>query len=339
MKKIFFLTIVLFLVFCFFPLKSQALTISPAKIFLSADPGETITTEMRVRNDLPETANFYPAFERYSTSGGRDEPVFTPEGSGFPTWITASPSKVTLGEKETGNITITIKVPEDAEPGGHSAGIFWSSAPPKGEKLEGGTVGIVTRVGALVLLEVSGDVTESGEVTDFQSVKKINRSRPIGFIYGFKNTGNVHLVPKGEVLIKNFWGKTIEILSANPLGSHILSKTSRDMYAANWEAKAQPEEKISKYDVEDAGFLAGLRKELNGFALGYYRADLFLEYGTQNIQTARASYGFWVLPWRILLVSVIVLAIVLLILTKGIRTYNRWLIAKASGNKSRKRIK
>lgn len=327
MKKIIFLTILLLCGISFFSSQVEALTISPAKIYITADPGETITTKMTVKNDLSQTLTFYPAFEKYSTSEGGDDPIFVVEESGFSTWMIASPSTVTLKENEKADVIITVKVPEDAPPGGHYAAIFWSSAPPKGQ---GTSVGIVTRVGALVMLEVSGDVTESGEIIEFKALSKIYRSRPIGFAYTLKNTGNVHVRPQGEVLIKNFFGKTIEILNANPGATHILANSTRDIDTENWEANEDPEEKTSKYDTEGDSFIDGLRKELKGFAFGYYKAELYLEFGKEDIQIVKDSYGFWVLPWRLMSVGVVILALVLLILTKGIKGYNNWVVKKAT---------
>ena len=323
MKKTTTFIIFLSLGLTFFSFQSQALTISPAKLVLSADPGQTITTQMRVRNDMDQTLDFYPSFDAYTARG--EEPMFYPSNFGLPTWIKIDPPKLTLkaGEKQT--VTILISVPKDADPGGHYAAIFWAASPP-GQKGEGG-VGIVTKVGALVLLEVSGDVIESAELSNFKAPAKFFTHLPISFTFELKNTGTVHLMPEGKVVIQNILGRTSTILEVNPGLYHVLPNTTRAFYVANWEPKG------GMPKIEGGGFIPALRKEIAGFALGYYRANLNLEYGNgKEIKTDKASFGFWVLPWRVLILIIFILAAILFLFTKGINKYNKWLIAKATEN-------
>ena len=320
-KKIFW-----FLIFCgiliVFSLKALALTVSPAKLVLSADPGETFEIKMSVRNDLDRTATYYSSVERYTVKDG-EEPIFLPAEFGLPTWIKV-PSEITLGPKERAEIPILIEVPEDAPPGGHYAAIFWMTAPP-----EGPGVGIVTKVGALVLLKVSGEVVEEGEVVRFGAERKFFTHLPVNFTFDFKNTGNVHIAPEGRVYIKNIFGKEVASLVVNPGGFHAFPGTTRRFYTQSWE----PEGGMPK--IEGKGFLAELKREKAGFAFGYYKASLNLTYG-EEMKTATADFGFWVLPVRILSLAILVLAVIILILTKGIRAYNRWIIAKAKKSETGK---
>lgn len=307
----------------FFPFQSRALTISPAKIVLSADPGQTITTIMRVRNDMEQTLDFYPSFDGYTAKG--EEPIFFISNIDLPTWIKTDPPMLTLEPGEKGTVSILINVPKDADPGGHYAVIFWAAVPPE-RKGEGG-VGMVTKVGALVLLEVSGNVIESAELNNFKAPAKFFTRLPVSFTFELKNTGTVHLMPQGKVVIQNTLGRTSAILEVNPGLYHALPNTTRTFYVANWEPKG------GMPKIEGEGFISALKREIAGFALGYYRANLNLEYGNgKEIKTAKASFGFWVLPWRVLIFITLILAIILFLLTKGINKYNQWLIAKATEN-------
>lgn len=321
MRRIIVFVILLVFGLSLFPLgRPLALTISPAKIILSADPGEIIELKMRVHNDLDRTTTYYSLFEKYTVRDG-EESVFFPEDIGLPSWIETIPSKVTLGPKESTNVKILIKVPENASAGGHYAAIFWSTAP---SEREGTGVGIVVRVGALVLLEVSGEVIEAAKIVSFSAAKKVFNYLPVSFNYALQNEGTVHLGPTGQVVIKNIFGKTKAILDVNPGGFYVLPDTARTITTAAWE----PKEDAPK--IEGKGFLAELKREKAGFALGYYKANLTLEYGKER-KTAQSNYGFWILPWRILILVILVLAIIILIATKGIQKYNQWVIAKARG--------
>ena len=319
MKKYLFF-IILFVLGLFFVFsQTQALTISPAKIILSADPGEKIVTRMTVMSDSEQTLVFYPTFEGYTTRGG-EEPVFTPEKLDLPTWIKTDPSELTLGPGEKKEVQVIIEIPEDAPPGGHYAVIFWQSMPLNKEKAG---VGITTRVGALVLLEVSGNVVESAEILNFETPEKFNNRLPINFSYDLKNTGNVHIMPVGKVVIRNFLGRAITSFPANPQGGYALPGTTRTYQTASWQPKNEMP------DIEGTGFFSELQRELSAFALGYYRAKLSLEYGQKEIKTVQASYGFWVLPWRVLIPAILILVIILLVFTKGLKKYNQWIINKA----------
>ncbi len=321
-----------FLLLCFCGLflafyQAQALTISPAKFILSADPGQTLETTMKVRNDSDNGAYFYPVIEKYTVING-EEPVFYPENFGLPIWIKTVPEKLYLAAKETKEVLIRINVPKDAEPGGHYAVIFWSTAPPKGQA-GGSGVGITTRVGALVLLDVSGNVVESAEVRNFKSSSNFFRNLPVGFSFDFINNGSVHLKPQGEILIKNFWGKTVAILNANPAEAYALPNTDRVIIASSWEPEKNQEELKSKFNEEGSnGSFSIIKEEINGFAFGYYTANLYVEHGKKP-DSAKAKFGFWVIPLKLLFLVLIILSLIILVVTIAIKKYNRWVINMA----------
>ena len=74
-----------------------------------------------------------------------------------------------------------------------------------------------------------------------------------------------------------------------------------------------------------------LKAEKENFALGRCEATLNLEYGNEG-KIAKSSVVFWVFPWHLLLVSIIVFVILLLLLTLLIKKYNRWIVKKATKN-------
>ena len=318
MKKTLIFSILLIAGFWFIPLASLALTISPAKIMLDGNPGDVLETKMTIRNDLDRILIFYPSFQRFTTRG--EEPIFLADQTDLASWITTDPVQVTLNYNQQANIKITVRIPQDAEPGGHYAAIFWSSAAPGGEG--GSGVSIVTKVGALVLLDVSGDTVESAQLERFGAEKTLFSHKPVSFTYTLENVGTVHLEPVGQIVIKNIFGRTAAVLAINPAGTNILPGTERTVSAANFE----PEGGMPK--IEGDSFWSELKREKEGFALGYYRANLNLEYGKKEIQTLKAGFGFWVFPWRIIMVSLLGLGILLLLLTKGVQKYNQWIIGR-----------
>jgi hypothetical protein len=310
----------------FFPVNSLALTISPAKFEFSADPGDTIQSQITLINEQKTTLVFEASFERVTTRGSYGEPVFTGEKTGLASWIELTSSRVTLDPGEEKRIPLTIEVPMNADAGGNYAAIFWSNVPSEGG---GSGMGITMRVAALVLLRVSGEVIEQGEILGFRVDKKFVNYLPIDFNFAFKNTGTVHLKPRGEIVIKNIFGRTTQILPVNSEGYNVLPDSERN-FSANWQPRLE---------IQGKGFLAELKKEKADFAFGYYRATLDLEFGdTQAKQSLKSSLGFLVIPWRILLLSFLILGAVFFSIIQGIKRYNDWIIAKAGAQMNRGEI-
>ncbi len=317
-KKIIAWVVLIILGLNFFPLDSLALTVSPAKFEFSADPGDTIQSHITLINEQKITLAFKASLERVTTRGSYGEPMFTGEKAGLANWIELTPSEVILGPGQEKKILLVIEVPENADAGGNYAAIFWSTVPIEGG---GSGMGITMRVAALVLLRVSGEVIESGEILNFRANKKSINYLPINFSCTLKNTGTVHLKPKGEIVIKNILGRTTKILPVNSEGYNVLPDSERN-FSVSWEPKD------SGTEIEGKGFFAGLKKEKAAFGLGYYKATLNLEYG-ETKQTSQASFGFWILPWRILLLSFLILGTVFFGIVQGIKRYNNWILAKA----------
>jgi len=320
-KKIIVCIILIVLGLNIFSPLSLALTISPAKFEFSADPGDTIKSQIALINEQDVSLIFRASSERLTVRGSYGEPVFTGEKVGLATWIEFASSTVNLAPGEEIRIPFTIEVPENADPGGHYAAVFWSTVP--GEVGTG--MGISMRVAALMLLRVSGEVIEEGEILNFKTREKLANYLPIDFSFKLKNTGTIHLKPGGEIVIKNIFGKITDILPINLELYSVLPKNER-AFSVSWQPKSENKGK---------GFLTELKKERAGFALGYFKANLNLEYGEAK-QTSQASVGFWVLPWRILLLSFLILIVVLLCFFQIIKWYNKWIIAKA-GMKIKKR--
>ncbi len=316
-KKIIAWVVLIILGLNFFPLDSLALTVSPAKFEFSADPGDTIQSHITLINEQKITLAFKASLERVTTRGSYGEPMFTGEKVGLANWIELTPSEVILGPGQEKKILLVIEVPENADAGGNYAAIFWSTVPIEGG---GSGMGITMRVAALVLLRVSGEVIESGEILNFRANKKSINYLPINFSCTLKNTGTVHLKPKGEIVIKNILGRTAKILPVNSEGYNVLPDSERN-FSVSWQPKLE---------IKGKGFLAELKKEKADFAFGYYRATLNLEFGTtQEKQSLKSSLGFWVIPWRILLLSFLILGAVFFGIVQGIKRYNDMIIAKA----------
>jgi len=295
MTKKFGLLFALFWITLGFPFITDAITIGPAKLELSADPGDVLTGEMSLFNETDKADNFYISFEKFIEEGSQ-RIFLADEESLVAEWMEA-PESVFLTGGERKRVSFTIRVPEGAPPGGHFAVAWWSTAPPEAK----GGVGIAVRAGILIFLRVSGEVTEEAEIL-YSPKQTIVGSLPLGFNVTFKNLGNVHLKPLGNIIIKDLFGRTKAQISINPQRFNVLPESQRT-FIADWQGE--------------------------GIFFGPYRATLEVSYGSDESKEFKKTALVWVLPWILTLLIVLALIILILVIIKGIPKYNRWVIEKA----------
>ncbi|MCK5591557.1 MAG: hypothetical protein KAI72_06345, partial [Candidatus Pacebacteria bacterium] len=214
-----------------------ALTISPARVELNGNPGQTVTGEYVLINDQEKTKTFYSSFENFEAQGETGSPNFVGGTEGLATWINSS-SEIVLGPKETKKLMYSITIPANADPGGHFAAIFWGTSKPQ-TSAGGGDVSVGAKLGLVMLLRVSGDVPEGGGVLSFETLdeqkleeeetseQKLFIMLPVDFNYRFQNSGGDRIKPKGTITIKNIFGMTSEVLNANPSEGNVLPSSIR----------------------------------------------------------------------------------------------------------------
>lgn len=280
------------------PKPAKAITVGPPKLEFTVDPGGVVKGKVFVENEGANTPTrtFYPVFEKFTEDNGNKQ--FTSEESDLSTWFKIA-DEVTLNPGERKFVDFKIEAPKDATPGGHFAVMWWSTAPAKSKSKSNQSVSVVTRAGILVYLTVTGDVFQSGSITSFKSDKKIYNSLPAHFAISFKNTGNVHLTPTGTIFIKNLFGKIVFELPVNQYKQQILPQSNRK-FDVNWES---------------------------GRAFGIYKATLSLAFG-ENGKDAKTVWLF-VLPWKWMLLILFILFLLIFVLPRGIKKYNKWIIAQA----------
>jgi hypothetical protein len=265
--------------------------ISPLTFELTANPGDVIVNQLKVYNPSDSIIGIKMEVEDFTVTGEighvKIEPAET-ETYSIARWVTMEPEEFSLDPREQKFITFTIKVPENAEPGGHYGSILAGTTAVVGEEFVGATV--AGRVGALVLLSVSGEVKENLAVKEFHD-SGYSEYGPINFTMRFENKGTVHVKPKGYITIVNWLGKKtvdIEIPQRNVLPDSVRK------IETSWNKK----------------WIWG----------GKYTATLSGSYGVSNTPFAPAVITFWVFPWKAGIG--ILLVIIFFVLTR-----RRWITA------------
>ncbi|MCA9353413.1 hypothetical protein KC842_00890 [Candidatus Nomurabacteria bacterium] len=319
----------IFALFLFQVRTADALTLSPVRIEVSADPGETVNTELKLYNDQTVTKTFYVSFENFEALGESGTPSFTSGGEGLATWIYTT-QEVILNPNESKTVPVTIAVPESADPGGYFAAIFWSNEPPSTGT---GQVSIGAKVGTLVLLRVNGEIDEAGGIVEFSSTdgKKFFTSLPVDMFYRFQNGGNDRIKPEGDVTIKHMFGFTKAIIPANIVDGNVLPSQIRK-FEVSWQSKNG-----LSTETENMNFWQNVKNQWRNFAFGYYNAKLSLTYGGDNSLESNAKFGFWIIPWQLLIV-VIVSLFILSFLYKRLTRRHKDMLIKEMKEEIRKEI-
>ena len=279
------------------------------------NPGESAQEIIKIRNVSDSTKTFYPEVADFKAAGETGTPSFikSDEAASYTyslaSWITISKEPITLKANESAALNFTINVPKDAEPGGRYAGILFGTTPPTAT---GTGVAISNKVGSLVLVRVSGKANEIATLKEFSTNKNFFEKPPVDFLVRVQNSGNVHLVPKGNIEIKNMFGRSVASLPLNAKNGNVLPDSVR------------------RFDKTSDG----LSWSPGGFTFGRYKAQLLLTYGS-SAKNLSGEVTFWIVPWKQLLVIGLATLIVLLLLILGVKRYNRYIVAKALKNQNK----
>jgi hypothetical protein len=309
--------------------EAYALTLSPPRLEVSGDPGQTLVGELEIYNEQESEITFYVSAQNFEARGETGSPYFLPyDGTGLASWIFAQDS-ITLGPKERAKLPYEIVIPQDAEAGGYFASIFFATSPQTPE--EAGQVTIGSKVGTLVFLNVSGDAPEGAGVIEFKTKGgNMFPYLPITLYYRFSNNGARKVMPLGDIQIKSMFGNLTATLDANRSKGNVLPGSIRRFEVA-WSMLGQ--DSVEEKDLENMvgleegqklSFFDAVRMQKDNFAIGKYTADLNLKYGDNETTSAQAT--FWVIPWQILSLVAGGLLLIIIIIKLMMKRHNKKLI-------------
>lgn len=294
--------------------ESITLSVSPTLFDMSAEPGQSWQSNLRVvnvnKNDLTvyvEVVNFAP---RGEGGDGRFIPVIDggTDKATLAEWFTITTEPVVVPPEQSKDIPFTVTVPADASPGGHFAAILVGTRPI--DKKDGESkIQTAQMVTSLFFAKVAGDVIESGSVREFTTKETYLDKPEVNFLLRFENKGNVHLQPQGEIKIYNMWGHERGILPINQYTNF---------------GNVLPES-IRKFELSWKG-------EWSISEIGRYHAIATLGYGTEARQFTSAETYFWVIPFKLISGILIGLLIFFLTISWLVRIYIRHVLTMAGIN-------
>lgn len=325
-RKFFLVTFFILSVFIL-PKGASALTLSPTRFELFGEPGQTLSGEIKITNETNKTETLYVSYANFEAQGETGTPTFVEPDGGIGTWISTEKESylATPGKQEV--IPFKIQIPKDAEPGGHFGVVFFGNT-PRG----GGQVSIGSQTGVLVLLSVAGDVKEDAGLLSFniENNKFWHKTLPVTFEYRFKNDGGDRVKPLGRIRILNTLFIPTEKLNANPVEGNVLPGSTRK-FKIDWVEYERPIGYVESTNFLNA-FFDNVVYEWKNFAIGLYSAHLKIEYGSTP-EKARDMVFFFVFPWELAIILVIVITIIFFGGRSLLRKYNRYIIAQAQKGK------
>jgi hypothetical protein len=295
------------------PTYGQALEIAPPVIYLTVNPGQTVKTQIFLR-DISSGPLIVTGQANDFTAAGEDGTpkilLDNQEGNNpysLKKWVNP-PASLNLVPKEIKTMAITINVPANASPGGHYGIIRFTATPPS---LKSSGVSLSTSLGALMLVTVNGNISEKLTTQEFsvnkdgKNAAKVFQSGPLNFVERIKNEGNIHEQPVGQVVITDMFGKKVASLNVNMPPRNILPQSIRKF--------SQPLDKS----------VIGSKK-----LFGRYNAKLTITYGKTK-QTLTSSVAFWVIPFKLIAIIIIVLIVGFFAIRFAIKRYNRFIIRQS----------
>ena len=294
-------------------------------IELEAEPGGSANGIVKLYNESSDNLFLDLELEAFTSGNESGQPVYLPPESKFDylDWFTVGQDSILLTPQQIALVPFSVDVPTDAVPGGYYAVIFWKNSGATAPKTA--PIVVSSRVGTLVFLKVKGDIKESGELVEFGTGngQSVFYELPVNFVVRFANTGNIHLRPRGSIELKNIFGDT-KILAVNSDQRNILPNSTR-LFATTWGYGAVGSNMIQQFWNE-------LKQEFNNGSFGRYTATLNLTYGDSEQSLVSPPVSFWVVPWRLLVVTLAGLAVVVFLfrLNRKINRFKKQLAQKGN---------
>jgi hypothetical protein len=310
----------------FFPVRASAqsatdginLQISPLPIELTAKPGTSAKTDLRVRNAGTKTEKLQVKLLAVSEDNNGQVHLTKPTASDeWVGWVSFDRPTFDAPAGEWQTIKMNVNVPKSAAFGYYFAVEYLRASE---QATQPGTAAAHGAVATFILFNADApNAKRQAQVVSFTSSRKSYEFLPASFTVKISNTGNVHVAPKGNIFITK-GGKQVSSIDINSIGGNILPNGSR-FFSSSWndgfpayQFKNGPDgqpllnkegvpEKSLKWDFAHA----------NRLRFGHYKAHLVMVYDNgQRDVPMEATLSFWVIPWRILgimlLIGLLVLA-------------------------------
>jgi len=315
-----------------------SLQISPLPIELNAKPGASVSTDLRVRNAGSQTEKLQVRLLRVSADDNGNIHLASPaSGDEWVRWVHFSRTVFDAPPGQWQTIHMNIDLPKSAAFGYYFAVEYLranAEQPRPGQAVTRGAVA------TFILLNAQAPgAKRQAQIVSFSADKKSYEFLPASFTIKVRSTGNVHVAPHGNIFILK-GHKQVGSVVVNAAGGNILPGSSR-YFSAQWDegfpayvpktddagnpviGKDGKAETSLKWDFSHA----------NRLRFGHYTAHLVMIYDNGQRDVPLDAYvSFWVIPWRVIGILVVIFTLVGIGLWTTLRKTGRF--AKKLRNKN-----
>lgn len=287
------------------------LSVTPVVANIQANPGVSNTTKIQVKNNNTAAERVKANLLKLKSNDQDGTPVLSEleKDDEFASWVQFSEASFVAEPNVWKTIDVTITPPQTAAFGYYYAVAFTRDNAQTQERV----TNLAGAVAVPMLIHVSapGEIRKA-EITEFKSDRNSYEFLPATFTVDLKNSGNTHVAPRGNVFITK-GGKSIDMLEINQAKGNILPNSKRQ-FSAEWN-DGNPVYKLKEEggktvlrDGKQARFLDWSNFNPSKLRFGKYHAKVALVYndGTGDVAT-EADLDFWVIPWRIIGLTLLVL--------------------------------
>lgn len=264
----------------------RTMTIVPPSIAVTLDPGGISEGKLKVINDSDTPLTFNAVMRDFVVQDSNGTPSVLPPDSvvdkrfSASKWVAIYPSSFTVKPHEKQELNYYIQTPADARPGGHYAAVIYT--PEGAEGPQGSGASVSTQVGTLFYIAINGLITEKAEVTKFFA-NPFQEYGPVKILTQVRNLGDLHIKPNGSIMVSNLFGNKVAEL------------------------------KLGESNIFPGGITRDYENTFNkGFLIGPYTAKFTGSYGKSGDLPLVASVTFWVFPWKITLVIILIIVAIVL---------------------------
>lgn len=292
------------------------LVVSPLPLALETKPGEKITEELKVKNEGVETERLKVTIMKFGAEGEDGSPSLLDlePSDEIDDWVTFSENDFVAEPGVWKSINMTVDPPTSAAFGYYYAVVFSRSD----QQIQPNQANLLGAVASLVLLDVQAPgAKREAKLVEFSLPKNVFEFLPAEFNVRMQNSGNVHVAPRGNIFITKGGDENTALLEVNFDKGYILPDSFRK-FTASWEDGA-PVYKVVTEDgkvvLDDKGqqkkTLSWDNFSPSKIRFGKYTAKIVMVYNDGNSDIPVQGYvSFWVIPWRILGVLLLVALLV-----------------------------
>ena len=289
------------------------IVVSPPSVGTEVAPGGSVTVPIKVQNQGIAPERLKVSLMKFGAQGEDGTPSLSDlePADTFASWAQFSPATFTAEPGVWQTVNLTIKPPKGAAFGYYYAVIF--SRDGAQQTAQDQQASLLASVASLVLVDVTAPgAVRKADIAQFSVPNNVQEFLPVDFTVRLHNTGNTHVAPRGNIIITK-GKKQVASLEVNLKKGYVLPNSYR-VFKVNW-SDGYPVRKLqtangsvvlNKNDAQ-VSKLDWSRFNPGKLRMGKYQARLVLVYndGRGDVAT-EATLSFWVIPWRIIGVVLLV---------------------------------